>query len=58
MSNISNISRTDMYQYFRKNYNAGNMVIGVAGDVTLPQLKKLAQKYFTKVPAGKGIPCS
>ncbi len=52
MSNISNISRDDVKQYFREFYTAGNIVIGVTGDVYPEQLKKLAEKYFTKIPPG------
>lgn len=53
MSDIKNITRDDMYAYFKSNYHAGNLVIGVNGDVTLPELKKMAEKYFSKMPSGK-----
>lgn len=56
MSNIENITRPDAREYFRTHYTASNMVIGVAGDVTPGHLKKLAQKYFSKLPAGKRNP--
>ncbi len=56
MSNISHITRADMYKYFNENYTAKNMVIGVAGDVTPDQLKKLAEKYFSKLKPGKRNP--
>jgi predicted Zn-dependent peptidase len=56
MSNIEAVSRRDVESYFRQNYNAGNMVIGVAGDVTPDQLKSLAKKYFAKIPGGKRNP--
>ncbi len=56
MSNIEAISRQDVENYFRKNYHAGNMVIGVSGDVTPAQLKKMAEKYFSKIPSGKRNP--
>lgn len=58
MSNLESFSRSDVESYFRKNYQAGNMVIGVAGDVTPEQLKSLARKYFAKMPAGKRNPRS
>jgi predicted Zn-dependent peptidase len=53
MSNIDNITRTDMIRYFKTNYTARNMVVGVTGDVTPEQLKKLAKKYFSTMSAGK-----
>lgn len=56
MSNIEGVSRQDVLAYFRKNYHAGNMVIGVAGDVTPDQLKTMAKKYFSKIPGGKRNP--
>lgn len=53
MSNLSHLRRSEVENYFRTNYTARNMVVGVAGDVTPEQLKKLAEKYFSKIPAGK-----
>lgn len=53
MSNIDNITRADMLEYYRTNYNAGNIVIGVTGDVYPDQLKKLATKYFSAMKPGK-----
>ncbi|MCK4764283.1 MAG: insulinase family protein [Candidatus Aminicenantes bacterium] len=56
MSNIDHISRQDMIAYFRANYTAKNMVIGIAGDVYPQQLQELARKYFLKIPPGKRNP--
>lgn len=56
MSNIENITRADMIDYFKKNYTASNMVIGVAGDVYPDQLKELANKYFSKLAPGRRNP--
>jgi predicted Zn-dependent peptidase len=56
MSNIENITRADMKEYFRKNYTASNLVIGVTGDVYPDQLKKLAEKYFSKLRKGRRNP--
>lgn len=53
MSNIDHISRADMYNYFRTNYTAKNMIIGVTGDVYPHQLKKLAKKYFSQLKPGR-----
>ncbi len=56
MSNIKHFSRKNLKEYFKQNYTAKNMVIGVTGDVTPKQLKKLAKKYFSKIKAGKKSP--
>ncbi len=56
MSNIENITRPDMYNYFRTNYTAKNMTVGVAGDIYPDQLKKLAEKYFSQLPPGRKNP--
>ncbi len=56
MSNIANITRKDVREYFGTNYHSGNMVIGVAGDVYPDQLKKMAEKYFSKLKAGEKNP--
>jgi predicted Zn-dependent peptidase len=56
MTNLNHITRAQMSSYFKANYTARNMVIGVVGDVTPDQLKKLAKKYFSKIPAGRRNP--
>ncbi len=53
MSNIDNITRADMISYFKTNYTARNMVVGVTGDIYPDQLKKLAKKYFSTMRSGK-----
>lgn len=56
MSNLNHITRAEMIAYFKRNYTAKNLVIGVAGDVTPEQLKKVANKYFAKLPSGRKNP--
>ncbi len=53
MSNLDNVTRADMIHYFKTNYAARNIVIGVAGDIYPDQLKKLAKKYFSTMISGK-----
>jgi len=53
MSNIHHFTRKNLKKYFLENYNAKNIVIGVTGDVTPKQLKKLAKKYFSKLRSGE-----
>jgi len=56
MSNILNITRRDVNNYFRSNYGAKNLVIGVVGDVYPDQLKRLAKIYFSKLIPGRKNP--
>jgi predicted Zn-dependent peptidase len=53
MSNIDNVTRADMIHYFKTNYTARNIVVGVTGDVYPDQLKQLAKKYFSTMISGK-----
>jgi len=53
MSNIQSITRKDMYQYFKAHYTGQNIVIGVIGDIYPDQLKKMAEKYFSRITAGE-----
>lgn len=52
-SNINNISRADVRNYFNRFYTGRNMVIGVSGDVSPAELKAVAVKYFAAIPAGR-----
>jgi len=56
MGNIEMISRQDLARYFKTNYQAGNMVVGVLGDVTEQELRKMAEKYFARLPKGPRNP--
>jgi predicted Zn-dependent peptidase len=53
MSDIKNLSRTDAKQFFEKYYNAGNLTIGIAGDVDPERMRELAEKYFRRLPEGE-----
>lgn len=53
MNNIAHITRQDVMDYFRGHYTARNLVIGVAGDVTAGELKRLAKKYFSRLKPGR-----
>jgi predicted Zn-dependent peptidase len=56
MSNLERMTRADLYNYFNANYTAGNMVIGVSGDIYPDRLKKMAKKYFSGLRPGKRNP--
>jgi zinc protease len=40
------ITRDDLVAFWRSGYTPDNSVLSVAGDITLPELRTLAQKYF------------
>jgi predicted Zn-dependent peptidase len=51
-SDLQRITRQDALDFFHKYYVASNMAIALVGDVDFDQVKKLAVKYFSDVPAG------
>ncbi len=58
-SDLEAFGRKDAEQFFRGHYTAANMVIAVVGDVKTEEVKRLAEKYFSAVPAGvknPGVP--
>lgn len=46
-SNITNITRDDVVNYFNENYYPANMVTVITGDVKPEETMKLISKYFT-----------
>ena len=48
-SDLKTFSRTQGEAFFRRNYVAKNMTIAVVGDVTVPEVKRLAEKYFSAI---------
>lgn len=50
-SDIANWSLDDLKNYHKTYYAPNNAVVVIAGDVTVAQVKKLANKYFAPIPA-------
>lgn len=48
-SDLTSFSRTQGEDFYRRNYVAKNMVVAVVGDVTLPEVKTYAQKYWSDI---------
>ncbi len=46
-SDLKTFSRTQGEEFFRRNYVAKNMTVCVVGDVTLAEVRRLADKYFS-----------
>ncbi len=55
-SDLKRITRQDALDFFDKYYVAPNMTVAIVGDVKFDQVKKLAEKYFSDVRAGKNPP--
>ena len=51
-SDIENLREPEAEAYFKTYYRPSNITIGIAGDVTPAEAKKLAEKYFARLPAG------
>jgi len=56
MTDIENITRQDMFDYFHTYYCAQNATGIVVGDVDFDEVRKMAEKYFGDVPAGEPLP--
>ncbi len=50
-SELNNLNRQDLKNFFDKYYIPSNLTIAVVGDVKTSEVKKLAKKYFGDMPA-------
>jgi predicted Zn-dependent peptidase len=50
MSDIQNYSRKEAKAFFDKYYVPSNIVIAIVGDVQAPEVIKMAQKYWDRIP--------
>ena len=50
-SDIESLRATDAEAFYQKYYGPSNLTIGIAGDVNPAEAKKLAEKYFGRIPA-------
>jgi zinc protease len=53
ISHIENATLNDVKNFFFGHYLPNNAVLVVAGNVTVDQIKKLAEKWFVPIPSGK-----
>ncbi|MGB4776699.1 MAG: pitrilysin family protein [Daejeonella sp.] len=56
LKHIEDASIEDVKAFFSKHYNPSNAILVVGGDVKTEQVKKLAEKWFGDIPAGKKPP--
>lgn len=52
MSDIQNLKRGQVLEYFRRYYGPNNAVVAIVGDVDPERIVALAEKYFGKIPRG------
>ncbi|MEO7650682.1 MAG: pitrilysin family protein, partial [Bryobacteraceae bacterium] len=50
-SDIENLRVDEAEKFFRTYYVPGNMTIGIAGDVSASEVRRLADQYFSSLPA-------
>ncbi|WP_373495756.1 M16 family metallopeptidase [Aquiflexum sp.] len=53
LEDIINYKREDVEEFYFTHYRPDNAVMVVAGDVTLEQVKQLAEKWFGDIPSGQ-----
>ena len=54
MSDINSITRQDCQDFYDTNYLGENFTVAIVGDVDFAEVQKLAKKYFSDIPSGKG----
>ncbi len=52
MSDLRNISRTDVNNYFHKYYSPSNLTVAIVGDVDADRVFEMADTYFGRIPSG------
>ena len=56
LSDISNFRLRDALAFYRKYYVPSNITFGIAGDINPADARRLAEKYFSIIPAGPTPP--
>jgi predicted Zn-dependent peptidase len=50
-SDIENLRVSEAEKFYKTYYTPGNITVGIAGDVKPSEVKRLAEKYFSQLPA-------
>jgi len=57
MSDLKTLSMADAQEFFATYYAPGNLTAALVGNITVPEAKALAEKYFGRIPpSGKPVP--
>jgi len=51
-SDIENYTRQDALDFFKRYYTPSNITAVIVGDINPPEIKRLAETYFGRIPAG------
>ncbi|WP_111671670.1 M16 family metallopeptidase [Algoriphagus litoralis] len=51
IEDIIGYTKDDVWNFYQTHYHPGNAILVVAGDVTLSQIEKLAEKWFGPIPS-------
>lgn len=51
LSDIEGYTRADVWEFYQTHYHPGNAILVVAGDISLSQIEKLAEKWFGQIPS-------
>jgi predicted Zn-dependent peptidase len=52
LNHVENAEIQDVKDFFKKHYNPANAILSVAGNITVEQIRSLAEKWFGEIPAG------
>ncbi|HCQ29654.1 MAG TPA: peptidase M16 [Flavobacteriales bacterium] len=56
ISHIENATMEDVKAFFYKFYRPNNAILCIAGNLTLPQVKELVNKWYADIPKGEPVP--
>ena len=56
LDHIENASIDDVKAFFSRHYTPSNAILVVGGNVKLEEVKRLSEKWFADIPAGKKLP--
>lgn len=56
MSDLENLTRRDVEEYFRRFYGPNNAVVGIVGDIDPNQAVRWAERYLAPTPRGEDPP--
>jgi predicted Zn-dependent peptidase len=55
LEDIVGYDKADIVDFYHTHYHPGNAILVVAGDVTLTEIERLAEKWFGPIPASSSI---
>ncbi len=56
MTDLQNMTRRDAQEFYERHYIGPNMTVAVVGDVKADEVRRVAQKYFSRIPGGEPRP--